>query len=187
MFAAAGAKFGDTSPTRRGKFVRERLLCMPIPLPPPSANVDVDLPPAAKSPDACKRERYRQHREDPTCASCHALMDPIGFGLENFDELGRYRTHDDGRPDCPIDGRGELDAKTPFTGARELAGLIAAAPEQLPCVAQHFLQFAIGRAVDASDLRRARWLADEMRRNGDSFQSMLLAFVSHDDFRVREE
>jgi hypothetical protein len=187
MFAAAGAKFGDTSPTRRGKFVRERLLCTPIALPPPAVNVDVDLPPAAKSAGACKSERYRQHRADPSCAGCHALMDPIGFGLENFDELGRYRTHDTDRPDCPIDGHGELDPKTPFTGARELAGLVAAAPEQLPCVAQQFIHFAIGRAVEPNDLRRAQWLAGEMEHNGHSFQSMLLAFVSHDDFRIREE
>jgi hypothetical protein len=187
MFAAAGAKFTDTSPTRRGKFIRERLLCTPVPLPPPSVNVDVDLPPEGKTPDACKGERYRQHREDPRCAGCHALMDPIGFGLENLDELGRYRAHEAGRPDCPIDGKGELDPGVPFEGARELAGLVAAAPELRPCVAQHLLRFAIGRGLEESDLRRAQWLADEMQRNGDRFTSMLLALVTHDDFRIREE
>ncbi len=66
MFAAAGAKFTDTSPTRRGKFVRERLLCQPIPLPPPSARWTWTCRPMAKTPDACKIDRYRQHREDPT-------------------------------------------------------------------------------------------------------------------------
>jgi hypothetical protein len=187
MFAAAGAKFTDTSPTRRGKFVRERLLCTPVPLPPASANVDVDLPPMGKTPNACKSERYKQHREEAACAGCHALMDPIGFGLENFDQLGRYRTHEPGRPDCPIDGRGELDAGKPFTGARELADLVVAAPEQTPCVAQHFIRFAIGRGLEESDLRRAQWLAQEMASNGNHFTSMVLAFVTHDDFRIREE
>jgi hypothetical protein len=114
-------------------------------------------------------------------------MDPIGFGLENFDELGRYRTHEPGRTDCPIDGRGELEPSKPFTGARELAGLVAAAPEQMPCVAQHFLRFAIGRGLEESDLRRAQWLADAMTGDGNHFTSMVLAFVTHDDFRIREE
>ena len=93
MFAAAGAKFGDTSPTRRGKFIRERFLCQPVPL--PKVNVDVDLPPMQKTANACKVDRYREHRADAVCAGCHGLMDPIGFGLENLDELGRYRAHDE--------------------------------------------------------------------------------------------
>jgi hypothetical protein len=187
MFAAAGAKFGDTSPTRRGKFVRERLLCTTVPLPPPSVNVDVDLPPEGKTPNACKSERYRQHREDAACAGCHAQMDPIGFGLENLDELGRYRTAEAGRDDCPIDGVGALDDATSFRGPKELAGLVAQAPELLPCVAEHFIHFAIGRGLEDGDRRRAQWLADELRRNGNRFTSMVLAFVTHDDFRIREE
>jgi hypothetical protein len=187
MFAAAGAKFTDTSPTRRGKFIRERLLCQTVPLPPPEISVDVDLPPAAKDPAACKVERYRQHREDAACASCHAAMDPIGFGLENYDELGRYRSHDKDRATCAIDGKGALDERTPFTGARELAALLAAAPQLPACVGQHFIRFAAGRALDDDDLRRALWLGGEMQKAGYSFQAMVLAFVTHPDFRFREE
>ena len=77
MFAAAGAKFGDTSPTRRGKFIRERFLCQPVPL--PKVNVDVDLPPMPKTANACKVDRYREHRADAVCAGCHGLMDPDWF------------------------------------------------------------------------------------------------------------
>jgi hypothetical protein len=187
MFAAAGAKFTDTSPTRRGKFIRERLLCTTVPLPPPTESVDVDLPPVAKTPNACKAERYKQHREDPSCAGCHALMDPIGFGLENFDELGRFRTHDKDRPDCPIEGTGSLDENTPFSGAKELASLIAAAPQFAPCVGQHFLRFAVGRSLDDADLRRAAWLGAALTSNGHHLPAMVLAFVTHENFRVREE
>jgi hypothetical protein len=186
-FAAAGAKFTDTSPTRRGKFIRERLLCTAVPLPPPGQSVDVDLPPAAKTPNACKAERYRQHRDDSACASCHALMDPIGFGLENFDEVGRFRTHDIDRADCPIDGTGMLDAARPFTGAKQLATLIADDPQWEPCVGEHYLRFALGRALDASDLRRAVWLGAQLSSNGHHLEAMILALVTHDNFRVREE
>jgi hypothetical protein len=187
MFAAAGAKFSDTSPTRRGKFVRERLLCQPVPLPPPTANVDVDLPPAAKTPNACKVERYRQHREQAACAGCHSLMDPIGFGLEGFDELGRLRTHEAGRDDCPIDGAGQLDDDTPFTGATGLAPLVAQSPAFAPCLGEHFLRFAMGRALDDQDRQRAEWMGNEMKSHGNHMVDMLLAFVSHENFRLREE
>jgi hypothetical protein len=187
LFAAAGSKFADTSPTRRGKFIRERLLCQPIQLPPPEVNVDVDVPPPAETPGACKVDRYREHRENTECAGCHALMDPVGFGLENLDELGRYRTHDTGRPECPIDGRGSLDDTTSFTGAKELANLIAGAPGYLPCVAEHFIRFAAGRPLDADDGMRAQWLTRELDQTGNSFVAMLLAYVAHENFRYREE
>jgi hypothetical protein len=187
MFAAAGAKFADTSPTRRGKFIRERFLCQVIPLPPAEASVDVDLPPGGNAASGCKTDRYKQHREDATCAACHAFMDPIGFGLENFDELGRYRTHDRDRPDCPIDGKGALDAQTPFTGAKELATLVADSPQLGPCVSQHFIRFAAGRALDGDDIRRAQWLGDEMGKAGNSLTAMLLSYVSHADFGFRAE
>jgi Protein of unknown function (DUF1588)/Protein of unknown function (DUF1592)/Protein of unknown function (DUF1595)/Protein of unknown function (DUF1585)/Protein of unknown function (DUF1587) len=187
LFAAAGSKFDETSPTRRGKFVRERLLCQTVQLPAAGLDVDVDVPPEGSTPDACKVDRYREHRENPDCATCHALMDPIGFGLENFDLLGRYRTHDEGRPECPIDGVGRLDDETPFTGARELAVRLAESPRLLPCVTEHFLRFAAGRGLEEGDGLRAQWLAEEMDSTGNSFAAMLLAYVSHENFRYREE
>jgi hypothetical protein len=185
MFAEAGAKFTDTSPTRRGKFVRERFLCQKVPL--PTVTVDIDLPPAAADPSECKIDRYARHRTEAACAGCHALMDPIGFGLENFDELGRFRTSDKDRPDCKIDGAGQLDEKTPFTGAKELATLVANAPGFEPCVGEHFIRFASGRSLDDLDLRRAQWLGDEMKKDGHHFMTMVLAYVSHENFRVRDE
>src|SRR5690606_15688832 len=94
------SKFSDTSPTQRGIFVRTRLLCQTVPSPP--VTVDVDQPPGVDATGACKAERYRAHREQSGCAECHSLFEPIGLGLENFDMAGRYRAHDDGRPDCPI-------------------------------------------------------------------------------------
>jgi hypothetical protein len=187
MFAAAGSKFSGTSPTRRGKFIRERFFCQTVQLPPPGINVDVDVPPAARDPEACKIDRYREHRENPQCADCHALMDPIGFGLENFDQLGRYREHDDDRPECPIDGVGSLDENTTFTGAQELAGLIAESPRLLPCLAEYVIRFAAGRRLEEGDDLRAMWLAQQMQDTGNSFAAMLVAYVSHENFGYRQE
>jgi Protein of unknown function (DUF1588)/Protein of unknown function (DUF1592)/Protein of unknown function (DUF1585)/Protein of unknown function (DUF1595) len=186
-FAAAGAKFGDTSPTRRGKFIRERFLCQPIPLPPPEVRVDVDSAPVSKTPGACKSERYRQHRENPVCASCHGRMDPIGFGLENFDAAGRYRTTEKDKPECPIDGAGSLEAGQSFTGAKQLAPLLANSPRFVSCFSEHFVRFAVGRKLDTSDPSRIERLSADMAKQGNSFRGLVLAYVTNDNFHLREE
>lgn len=186
-FAAAGAKFGDTSPTRRGKFIRERFLCEPVTLPPPEISVDVDQPPVSKTPGACKKVRYAEHRSNSVCAGCHARVDPIGFGLENFDKEGRFRTHDEDLPDCPIDGVGQLNAGQPFVGAKGLAPLLADSPQFISCFSEHFVRFAVGRRLDETDGARVSWLSSEMTKQGNSFEALVRAYVTHENFRVREE
>lgn len=186
-FAAAGAKFGDTSPTRRGKFIRERILCEPITLPPPEVSVDVDQPPMSKTPGACKNVRYAEHRSNTVCASCHSRVDPIGFGLENFDKQGRYRTFEDDRPECPIDGKGTLNPGQSFVGAKGLAPLLAESPQFLTCFSEHFVRFAVGRRLDTTDAARIEWLSSEMSKKGNSFEALVRAYVTHENFRVREE
>ncbi|HYQ14766.1 MAG TPA: DUF1588 domain-containing protein, partial [Polyangiaceae bacterium] len=89
---AAFSKFSDTSPTQRGIFVQTRLLCNKVA--PPPANVNVDQPPS-DGDKVCKIDRYDAHRALPSCAVCHQQLDPIGYGLENYDIGGKYRTHDD--------------------------------------------------------------------------------------------
>jgi hypothetical protein len=91
-FLSVAGKFGDTSPTQRGRLIRERLMCQPVPPPPP--NVNVDEPPKSTTTSTCKIDRYAQHRADGSCFGCHNQMDPVGFGLENFDQQGRWRDHD---------------------------------------------------------------------------------------------
>jgi len=183
-FAIAGAKFGDTSPTRRGKFIRERLLCQKIAL--PTANVDVDAPPKTNDPNACKIDRYAAHRADPTCASCHAQMDPLGFGLENLDHLGRYRTHDEGRPECVIAGKGAIDPSAPFTGPKGLADRIAVDARVDRCLASHLVRFAAGRTAQTGDDDAVKWLAAQLGE-GHSMQALLLAYVMHENFMLRRE
>ena len=107
-FLALNAHADSTSPTRRGKFIREVLLCQAIPPPPPNVKTTLPEDPAGQAPRTM-RQKLAQHRSVAACASCHARMDPIGLGLENFDAIGAYRSTDVGQP---IDASGDLDGVT---------------------------------------------------------------------------
>ncbi len=142
------SKPNQTSPVSRGLYVREHLLCQ-IPPPPPD---DVDLRPPEPTEDATTRERYSQHSEDPACAGCHVLMDPLGFGLENYDGVGRWR---DTENNAPIDASGvlafaglEMDDEA-FDGPVELGGKLQLSPDMTSCVARQWFRFAYGRTESA--------------------------------------
>ena len=89
---------GRSSPTIRGKTVRELFLCQKVPPPPPNVNFDL-VQDTHNAVHKTARDRLTAHRENPTCAGCHALMDPIGLGMENYDGIGEYRTHENGAAD----------------------------------------------------------------------------------------
>ena len=110
-----------TSAVRRGEFVFSHLLCESIPPPPPG----VEGLPADETSNLTLRERLELHRADPSCAGCHNVMDPLGFGLEHYDAIGRYRTLDG---TSPVDASGELPDGTSFDGAAELSGLLSRRP-----------------------------------------------------------
>lgn len=182
---SASSNTNDTSPTRRGKFVRERILCDVVPRPPPG--VDVDNPPEG-APGACKSERYADHRRVSQCAGCHALMDPIGFGLEELDQLGRARTHDEGRPECPIDGRGEVAGLGVFRGPAELGELLESSGRVETCAAQRLTSYALGRALVPSEARDGamiQHLAQAFRASGRRLRPLLLTLVTSEAFRTR--
>ncbi|MEZ0312930.1 MAG: DUF1592 domain-containing protein [Myxococcota bacterium] len=179
-FLSAFAKFSDTSPTQRGILIRERLMCQPIPPPPPEVNADE--PPVSASANPCKAERYEVHRAG-ACAACHLLTDPVGFGLESFDATGKYRTHDAGRPECVITGEGELGDLGPFRGPGELAQLLVDGGDLEACVVQQVFRFAYGR-LEAS--RGERDYIESLRRKfatgGHDFRELLLALIASDQF-----
>ena len=183
-FLSAGGKFGDTSPVVRGIFVRERLLCQVIPPAPP--NVDADNPPMAEDENACKFERYAAHRDNPQCAFCHSLIDPIGFGLERYDRLGRYREHDEDRPDCVIAGEGQLtDLEKTFRGPSELAEALVGAGGLEHCMIEHLFQFAVGRKPSRSDGAAIDALATNFKSNQRRVDLLLQELVSSQAFRHR--
>jgi hypothetical protein len=146
-FLAVGNKFDDTSPTQRGKAFRARLLCTEVRSPTPDdlngETVNTDMPPEG---GGCKRDRYAAHTTG-NCRGCHSVMDPIGFGLEQYDKFGRFRTVEPATEPpgaCPIDGRGDLDGAA-FSGPAELGARLVASPALTHCFSRQFLRFAWGR------------------------------------------
>ena len=147
MMAALSDNY-QSSPVARGKFIYQGLLCGAIGSPP--ANLAKAGAPPPPDPTKTTRERFAEHRDNPACAGCHALMDPLGFALENYDAVGRYRTTE---ADQPIDATGSLEldgANVSFDGAVELAAYLADSDLARTCFARRWFTFAFGRG-DVTD------------------------------------
>ncbi len=187
-FLSVGAKFGDTSPTQRGKLVRTQLFCQEIPRPPPDLMVDVDEPPMGSDPNACKHERYSMWKED-ACKACHASMDPIGFGLESYDATGAFRATEVDRPECTIDGEGDFVGLGTFNGPAELAALAVESGLVEDCVAKQLYRFAIGRTEldDHDEALLERIVADASTDEGLELFALVSEYVSSEAFRHRRE
>jgi hypothetical protein len=140
----------QNSPIRRGVFVRERLLCQPISPPPPDLMVEAPNP----DPNLTTRERFAVHTENESCANCHVLIDPIGFGFEHYDALGRYRSAENG---LPVDATGELlytgdeAVEGTFNGALELSQKLAQSQSVQHCAVDNLFRYAMGRRVGPED------------------------------------
>lgn len=181
-FLSAASNPGDTSPTKRGKLIRERLMCDPVPPPPP--NVPADDPPD-ETLGNCKIDQYAVHREDPGCASCHSLMDPIGFGLENYDRAGVFRDHDDGKPECIIAGDGELTGIGTFNGPAELSTMLVAEELLDACAVKQLYQYTMGRELDEQDDAAVGTLVEGFVESGHRFDELVLSLVGHEAFGYR--
>lgn len=134
----------NTSPVLRGAWALEKLLCKAPPPPPPGVE---NLADDGDQEGLTTRQRFEMHRDSSTvCYSCHVLMDPIGFGLENFNAIGQWRTMENGEP---VDASGALPGGTQFRGPLELSAILAESPELPLCVTQHLMTYALGRGVEA--------------------------------------
>jgi hypothetical protein len=179
---SAGAKFDDTSPTLRGVFVRNRLFCQTIPPPPPTVATD-EPPPVTTSP--CKVDRYAEHRSGG-CATCHNQVDPIGFGLENYDRTGAYRTADKDNPQCTISGDGEVVGVGKFNGPAELAELVIASGGLESCVVQQVFRMALGRRDSDADRATLTRLTDGFKQRGRAFDQLLVDMIADPAFIHRQ-
>lgn len=187
-FLSAVAKFDDTSPTQRGLLIRTRLFCQTINRPPPDLNVNTDEPPSGPDPNACKSERYNMWKTDG-CMACHSQLEPVGFGLENYDSAGRYRDTEPDRPDCEIDGSGTLDGVGDFSGPAELAELMIQAGKVDECVATQLLRFAMGRyeLADEDDHLVKRLVVEASGEGGLEMRKLFVELVTSEAFRHRRE
>ena len=171
-----------TSPTVRGAWIATHLLCAPPPPPPP--NVPAFPEPVAGMATTV-RQRLEVHRTNPACAGCHALVDPIGLGLENYDLVGRYRTTDQGKP---IDASGVLPSGEKFATGGELLALLATDSRVVPCVARNLMTYALGRGVEDSDDASVDLVvkqAASARPAGAGLQGLVLEVVGSRPFRMR--
>ncbi|MEW5738752.1 MAG: DUF1592 domain-containing protein [Myxococcota bacterium] len=168
-----------TSPVKRGKWVLAQLLCTEPP--PPPANVEAFVPSA--TPTGTLREQMEAHRSKAECAGCHNLMDPIGFGLENFDAIGRYRTVDTGG--FPIDASGTLYNGKSFAGPRELATLVKEDDRFPLCVTMQLFTYALGRAPSTGDACAVAELNQAFAAKGHRLSELVVALVQSESFTHR--
>jgi hypothetical protein len=176
------AHSNQTSPVHRGKLVRELLLCDAIP--PPPADVMIKAP--EPDPNATTRQRFAQHSAEAACKGCHNLMDPIGFGFENYDGMGRYRATENG---LPIDASGELtgtsDIDGAFTGVVGLASKLAQSADVRNCYATQWFRFAYGRGENSGDACSLATLDNHFATSGGSIKELLVALTQTDAFLYR--
>jgi hypothetical protein len=168
------------SPTVRGKFVAEMLLCRSI-RPPPN---DVPPLPLQTGPEVTMRQRLALHRTAPSCASCHSKMDPMGFGMEDFDSVGLYRTKEG---TSPVDASGVLDGPgldgSTFSGLAELGAALRRQPVLGPCLVSKLYAKALGRSALAIDRSSLEELVASFTENQNRLDRLLVTLVGSESFR----
>ena len=173
-----------TSPVLRGKWVLENIAGAPPPPPPevvPPFEEDVE----ARRPRSV-RERMEQHRKNPACASCHRVIDPVGFALENFDAVGAWRTRDGGTVGVPVDASGQLADGTPISGVVELRQALLRRPETfVETLTEKLLTYAVGRGLGASDMPVVRSIVRSAAPRDYRFSALVLGIVSSAPFQMR--
>ena len=173
---------GDrTSPVMRGAWVMENLMGAPVPRPPPG--VEADLKAEVSEKPSTVRERLERHRTNPSCAMCHQIMDPIGFSLENFDLVGRWRDHDGA---SVIDTSGKLVDGTPLSSPQALRGALLARKDSfVTTFTEKLLTYALGRRIEYFDQPAIRDVVRKADRQGDRFSAFVLGIVASEPFQFK--
>jgi hypothetical protein len=177
-----------SGPVERGLLVRRQLLCQDVPPPPPAALERIANQPVDESDAAhTTRQKFAAHVDEATCKACHQSFDPIGFGLEDMDGIGRFRTTEHG---LPVDSHGELtgtDVDGPFEGPAQLSAKLAESKQVAACLAAHFFEFALARPAGADDA----CLLDAWTRNfltgGQRIEDLVFGYVTDPAFVTRKE
>lgn len=185
-FMAAHADPGETSLVSRGRYFREQILCNAVP-PPPNANVAV-FDPGKITPDMTGREKFAVHAASPQCSACHQLFDGLGFAMETYDPVGRYRTTDKGKTidpsgDVPLPSTGQ---SLKFDNFVDLVDKLSATKDLYSCFSQQFLTYATGRNVDGVPACEKTLVSDQFTKSGYDMQALILAVVNSPSFIARK-
>ena len=189
LFLASTAKPDESSPTARGLFVREQFLCQHVPDPP--AGVNTNLPPFSAERPETNRERLSAHVTNPGCASCHSLIDPIGFGFEKFDAVGARRdkfeftTPERGKKvgvkawTLEIDSTGFVAgvAKSAFTSPSALGAVLGESAQCQECLVKQYFRYTFGRLETAADRPVIRQLTEDFRRSQYRFKTLIASMM----------
>jgi hypothetical protein len=169
-----------TSPVKRGKWVLDVILNAPPPPPPPGVD---EIKPDIQGQPLTVREKVELHRKNPACAVCHQKMDPLGFGLENFDVVGAWRNQDMGQP---IDSSGSLPGNVNFKGPVELKSILRNRGDEFAqAFASRLLTYALGRGMRSADRCFVEEIAAESKKSGYTFSSFVRAIVLSEPFRKK--
>ena len=192
LFLASTAKPDESSPTARGLFIREQFLCQHVPDPP--AGVNTNLPPFSANKPQTNRDRLSEHVINPGCASCHSLIDPIGFGFEKFDAVGsrrdKFTLETRGRGpeardkkttawELTIDATGFVAgvANSKFASPAQLGAVLGQSSQCQECVAKQYFRYIAGRAETAADRPVIRKMTEDFRRSQFRFKELILSLM----------
>jgi Protein of unknown function (DUF1552)./Protein of unknown function (DUF1592)./Protein of unknown function (DUF1588)./Protein of unknown function (DUF1585). len=203
LFLASTAKPEDSSPTARGLFVREQFLCQHVPDPP--AGVNTNLPPVTEAKPQTNRDRMSEHATNPSCATCHKLIDPIGFGLEKFDAVGARREKftlqffkgrgEGGERRAPpktvdldIDGTGYVTGipDSQFSSPAELGAVLAKSSLCQECVVKQYFRYIAGRLETPADRPAIRKLLDDFRNSQFRFKDLIVSLFYRGNSQTEE-
>jgi len=172
-------KHVEATASPRGKWILENLLGTPPPPPPP----DVPELKEGKELTGTLRQRMEQHRANPSCATCHQRMDPLGFGFENYDAIGAWRTLD-GK--SPIDPSGVLPDGKSFKGPKELKAILKGKEEEFRrCFTEKLLTYALGRGLEFYDKAAVAQISHNLAEKGNRFSALVVEIVKSDPFQKR--
>ena len=200
LFLSLTSKPSDSSPTERGLFVREHFLCQIVPPPPPGVNTN--LPPPTDAKPLSNREQLSMHLTSPNCAACHRLIDPIGFGFEHYDAIGRYRTTQrvtvfptldeiktktKTKPtiyELPIEASGAVRGipNSEFKSPGELGAILAESPICQKCVVKQFFRYAVGRPETAEDDETINASLKDFRDSQFRYQNLIISIIKSKAF-----
>ena len=168
----------ESNPVLRGSFIINKMLCMNLHLPTdPAILAQAKIPEGVSGPTA--RDRFTKHREQAVCAGCHAILDPVGFPLENYDPIGQWR---DKENDVMIDATGNVPGGPPINGPVEMVKSLAASDGAQTCFAQHWLEFGFGKTLDEGDACTQEAINNAFRSTGGNVKQLLVALTQTDAF-----